>query len=171
MATTITSKLNKSAREFQAGAYTGFGFQLGKQYYDRETKQKDWTNYDCAIFTNNTQQIEFYRSNLVEGSIVEVTAEAEKIKQYQGNNGLVLTIELIDCKLGFVHSGQQVPQQAPQYAPNQGVPQQSPRQMAQNPHAQPQYAQQAPQQAPQQNGYAQAQQQPQNQMPNNGSAF
>jgi len=136
MATTITGKLNKAANEFQAGAYTGFGIRLGKQYYDRETKQKEWTNYEAAVFSNNTQQIEFYRSNLVEGAVVEITAEAEKVKQFQGNNGLVLSIELIDCKLGYVHSGQQQgyaqqPQQAPQqpqYAqqPYTGQPQQMP---------------------------------------------
>lgn len=126
MSTTITGKLNQAAREFQAGGYTGFGFRLGKQYYDRETKAKEWTNYEAAVFTNNTQQIEFYRQNLVEGAVVEVMAEAEKIKQFQGNNGLVLSIELIDCKLGMIHTGQQAPQQAPQPqqppAPPQGQP-------------------------------------------------
>jgi len=125
MATTITGKLNKAANEFQAGAYTGFGIRLGKQYYDRETKQREWTNYEAAVFTNNTQQIEFYRQNLIEGAVIEVTAEAEKVKQFQGPNGLSLSIELIDCKLGYVNSGsqpqqyQQAPQQAPQCNPNQ----------------------------------------------------
>jgi single-strand DNA-binding protein len=163
MATTITGKLNKAANEFQAGAYTGFGIRLGKQYYDRETKQKEWTNYEAAVFSNNTQQIEFYRSNLVEGAVVELTAEAEKVKQFQGNNGLVLSIELIDCKLGYVHSGQQSQQgyaQQPQQAQQQQAPQQAPVQQAQqNPHVQ--YGQQPytgqPQQAPQNNGYAAAQ--------------
>ena len=155
MATTITGKLNKAANEFQAGAYTGFGIRLGKQYYDRETKQKEWTNYEAAVFSNNTQQIEFYRSNLVEGAVVEITAEAEKVKQFQGNNGLVLSIELIDCKLGYVHSGQQSQQGYAQQ------PQQAPMQQAQYGHQPPQYAQQPytgqPQQAPQNNGYAAAQ--------------
>jgi len=160
MATTITGKLNKAANEFQAGAYTGFGIRLGKQYYDRETKSKEWTNYEAAVFTNNTQQIEFYRSSLIEGAVVEISAEAEKIKQFNGNNGPVLSIELIDCKIGYVASGQQPqqyaqPQQAPQMAPQQPMQQQ------------PQYA---PQQAPaygqpQNNGYAQAQGGV-NQMPN-----
>ena len=139
MSTTITGKLNQAAREFQAGSYTGFGFRLGKQYYDRETKAKEWTNYEAAVFTNNTQQIEFYRQNLVEGAVVEVMAEAEKIKQFQGNNGLVLSIELIDCKLGMIHTGQQAPQQrAPQ---------------------QQQYAQQVPQQPAPQQGATYPQQQ------------
>ena len=173
MSTTITGKLNKPAREFQAGAYTGFGIRLGKQYYDRETKQKEWTNYEAAVFTDKPQQIDFYRSSLIEGSVVEVMAEAEKIKQFQGDTGLVLSIELIDCKLGMVHTGQQ-PQQSMQQAPQQQyqqAPQQAPMQQSyqqepqQAPMQQPQYApqhQQEPQQAPQQsygqqnNGYAQS---------------
>ena len=48
MATTITGKLNDNAREFQAGAYTGFGFRLGKQYYDRETKRGFLRGGDCG---------------------------------------------------------------------------------------------------------------------------
>lgn len=154
MATTITGKLNKPANEFQAGAYTGFGIRLGKQYYDRETKQKEWTNYEAAVFSNNTQQIEFYRSSLIEGAVVEISADAEKIKQFDGNNGPILSIELIDCKIGYIHTGQQQnqgyaqPQQAPQQAP-QMAPQQAPPQYAQ-PQAAPAYGQ-APQQASQQN--------------------
>lgn len=158
MATTITGKLNKPANEFQAGGYTGFGIRLGKQYYDRESKQKEWTNYEAAVFSNNTQQIEFYRQNLVEGAIVEITGESEKIKQFQGNNGLVLSIELIDCKIGYVSSGQTQSMQQPQQF------QQQPQQFQQQPPAQPQY-QQAPQQP---NAYAQQQAgmaQPSNNMP------
>jgi len=147
MSTTITGKLNQAAREFQAGSYTGFGFRLGKQYYDRETKTKEWTNYEAAVFTNNTQQIEFYRQNLVEGAVVEVMAEAEKIKQFQGNNGLVLSIELIDCKLGMIHTGQQAPQQ---YRQQPAPQQQAPQQPAPPPQNQPQGAYQA-QGAPQGN--------------------
>lgn len=154
MSTTITGKLNKAAREFQAGAYTGFGIRLGKQYYDRETKQKEWTNYEAAVFTDKPQQIEFYRSSLIEGSVVEVMAEAEKIKQFQGDTGLVLSIELIDCKLGMVHTGQQ-PQQGYQQAPQHQAPQHQPQYAPQHQQAPQQPMQQAPQQgyAQQNNGY------------------
>ena len=144
MATTVTGKLNKAAREFQAGAYTGFGVNVGKQYYDRETKQKEWTNYEAAFFSNNEQQINFMRSALVEGSVIEITAKEEKIKSFDGTNGPVLSIQLLDCALGYVFSGQQ---QQPQQ--NQGY--QQPQQMA--PQQQQQQYQQpaAPQQqAPQQ---------------------
>lgn len=124
MATTITGKLNKDAREFQAGDSTGFGVNVGKQYYDRETKQKEWTNYEAAFFSSNDSQINFMRSVLVEGSVIEITSKEEKIKSFDGNNGPVLSIQLLDCSLGYVHTGQnqapsQAPQQTPQQAPNQ----------------------------------------------------
>lgn len=43
MATTVTFKLNKDATQFNAGDSIGFGVRGGVQYYDRETKQKEWT--------------------------------------------------------------------------------------------------------------------------------
>lgn len=146
MSTTITGKLNKPAQEFQAGSYTGFGIRLGAQYYDHESKSKQWTNYSAAFFSNNTQQIEYMRSMLVEGAIVEVTAKSEKIDVYQGNNGPIYSIKLLECSLGSVYApqGAQPQQQAPQQ------PQQQPQQQQQG------YGQ---------NQYRQAQQQPQNQMP------
>ena len=157
MATTITGKLNKPARGFQAGTYTGFGVNVGKQYYDTETKSKQWTNYEAAFFVsnNNSQsKMDFMRSVLVEGAVIEITAKSEKPKLFEGNNGPVLSIQLLECDLGYVHTSQQssAQQQAPQQAPQQ----------------QPQYAQQAPQQQQQQpyppyNG-GQQQQAPQNQM-------
>ena len=106
MATNITAKLNKAANIFQAGESTGFGLRLGVQYYDRETKQKEWTNYECVVFAKNPQQIQFYQSALVEGSVVEINATSEKIKKFEGQNGLSLSIELIDAKVGYVHSSQ-----------------------------------------------------------------
>ena len=128
MSTTITIKLNKAAHEFQAGESTGFGIRGGVQYYDRETKQKEWTNYQCVIFARAQGQVDFYRDNLVEGSIVEVTAKSQKIKQFQGQNGLMLSIELLDASIGYLHSPQPAQQQAPQY--QQPAQQQAPRQQA-----------------------------------------
>ena len=154
MATTITGKLNKPAREFQAGAYTGFGVNVGKQYYDTETKSKQWCNYEAAFFVsnnNNQSKMDFMRSVLVEGAVIEITAKSEKPKLFEGTNGPVLSIQLLECDLGYVHTGQQ-----------QGAP------MQQAPQQQPQYAQQPPQQQqpyPAYNG-GQQQQAPQNQMQN-----
>lgn len=50
MAHSITVRLNKPAREFQAGGNIGFNIRTGVQYYDRQTKKKEWTNYSAVVF-------------------------------------------------------------------------------------------------------------------------
>ncbi len=126
MAITITGKLNKAANEFQAGDSTGFGIRLGVQYYDRETESREWTNYECAVFSNNANQVDFLRNNLIKGAVIEVTGQQAKIKTFDGQQGQSHSIELIDAKLGYVHSGTQDSQQsAPQnsqQAPSQSSP-------------------------------------------------
>jgi hypothetical protein len=111
MAHTIVGKLNKNASIFQAGESTGFGIRLGVKYYDRETKQNEWTNYETAIFAKQPSQIQFYQSALVEGSVIEVSGDALKIKSFDGQNGQQLSIEILNAKLGYVHTNQQAPQQ------------------------------------------------------------
>ena len=146
MGTTVTFKLNKDATQFQAGEGVGFGIRGGVKYYDRQTKQDAYTNFDAVIFAKQQRQIEFYQSALVAGSIVEVTGQKLAIKQFQGNNGLSLSIELLDASIGFIGTAG-----APQA---QGQQQQG-------------YQQQPQQQRQQQNGYAQASggmQRPQQQM-------
>lgn len=106
MATTVTLKLNKPAREFAAGESTGFGIQGGVKFYDRETKTDQWTNYSAVVFAKAPAQVKFYQDTLVEGSVVEVSGDKLKIRQFQGNNGLSLSIELLDAKLGAVFAPQ-----------------------------------------------------------------
>lgn len=106
MAHTIVGKLNQAATQFQAGDGTGFGVRIGVQYYDRETKQKEWTNFEAAIFANQAAQIQFYQSALVEGSVIELSGESIKVKTFEGQNGQKITLELIGAKLGYVHTGQ-----------------------------------------------------------------
>ena len=137
MGTTVTFKLNKDATQFQAGESVGFGIRGGVKYYDRQTKQDAYTNFDAVIFAKQQRQVEFYQSALVAGSIVEVTGQKLAIKQFQGNNGLSLSIELLDASIGFIGTAG-----APQAQGNQ------PQQQG--------YQQQTQQQRPQQNSYAQA---------------
>lgn len=140
MATTVVGKLNKAATQFQAGESTGFGIRLGVKFYDRENKADAFTNYEAVIFAKAPAQVQFYQSVLVEGAVVEVSGEKLKIRQFQGQNGLSLSIELLDAKLGFVHAPQQAPQQ-------QRQPAQQPQQGYQQPMQQPQQpAQRQPQQ-------------------------
>ena len=49
-------------------------------------QQKEWTNYECAVFAKALGQIEFYKSGLVEGAIVEITGQQLKIKTFEGQN-------------------------------------------------------------------------------------
>lgn len=126
MATTVTGKLNKDASVFQAGDSTGFGIRIGVKYYDRETKTDQWTNYEAAVFAKAPAQVQFYQSVLVKDSIVELTGEKLAIKQYQGQNGLQLSIQLLDAKLGVA------------YAPQGAVPAQQPASQRPAPQAAPQ---------------------------------
>lgn len=153
MATTITGKLNKPATQFQAGDSTGFGIRLGVKYFDRETKADAYTNYEAVVFAKAPAQVQFYQNALVEGAVVEVTGDKLKIRQFQGNNGLSLSIELLDAKLGFVYAPQAAQQQRP--APQQ--------QMQQQQRQQPQQGFNQPRQAPPQGYQGQMPQQQYNQ--------
>jgi len=154
MATTVTGKLNKDASVFQAGDSTGFGIRIGVKYYDRETKTEQWTNYEAAVFAKAPAQVQFYQSVLVKDSIVELTGDKLAIKQYQGQNGLQLSIQLLDAKLGVAYAPQgaataqqpSLQQQRPaRQSPAQGGYQQRPAQGGFN------------QAAPQQGGFNQQQ--------------
>lgn len=129
MSHTITGKLNKAATQFQAGESTGFGIRIGVKYYDRETKKDEYCNYEAVIFAKAPAQVQFYQNVLVEGAIVEMSGDKQKIRQYQGQNGLSLSIELLDAKLGFVFS----PNQQPSQQPRQTQPVQQPQQGYQQP--------------------------------------
>ena len=159
MATTVTFKLNKDATQFQAGESVGFGIRGGVKYYDRQTKQDAYTNYECVIFAKQQRQVEFYQSALVAGSIVEVTGQKLAIKQFQGNNGLSLSIELLDASIGFIGTAgaQQAQGNQPQQQCYQQQPQQRPQQ---NAYAQASGGMQRPQQQPQ-GGYQRPSNQPQ----------
>lgn len=149
MGVSVTGKLNKAASQFQIEGGMGFGLRLGVKYYCRESKSEKWTNYELAVFAKVPAQIQFYQQALVEGTIVEVSGDKLAIKQFQGQNGLQLSIEILDAKLGYVFNPNQQPQQAPMQQPQQ------PQQPAYN-QAPPQYGQQQYNQAPQQPQYNQA---------------
>lgn len=123
MATTVTGKLNKHASIFQAGESTGFGIRLGVKYFDRESKTEQWCNYEAVVFAKGAGQVQFYQQALVEGAIVEVSGDKQRIKQFQGQNGLNLSIEILDARLGVVYNLQQP---APAQRPNQPAYNQQP---------------------------------------------
>lgn len=139
MATTITGKLTKAANMFQAGESTGFVIRLGVKYRDPKTKQDEWTNYSAVIFAKAAGKIQFYQSALVENSVVEVSCDQLKIDSYEGSNGTSLTIDMLNARLGYVHTQQGAPQQA-----NTGFQQQAPAQGGFQQQAPQGYQQQAP---------------------------
>ena len=150
MGHTITGKLNKPAREFAAGESLGFGINIGVKYYDRGTKQNEWTNYKAVIFSKNQSQIDFLRGALVEGSVIELFGESIKVDPFTKDDGsTMITLELNNARLGYVGTVGQAPQQI-QQAPQQQAqgfhnPPQQVANTLQNP---PQQMQQAPQQQP-----------------------
>ena len=102
MSHSITAKLNRPANEHQGQNGVTFFVGLGEKNYDFKQKTNVYTNYDAALFAKDAQ-IEFYRSALVEGAIIEVSG-----------TGLILDISnaqypklmIQDAKLGFVNSPQ-----------------------------------------------------------------
>jgi single-stranded DNA-binding protein len=118
----ITGKLNNSANVFQAGESTGFGIRLGVKYRDPKTKADEYTNYSAVIFAKSPNQIEFYKKVLVKGSVVEVSAEQLKVDSFDGQNGTILSVDMLNARLGYVFAPDQV---APQQQNNQNNGQQS----------------------------------------------
>ncbi len=119
MSHSICIKLNRPANEFAAGESVGFGIGGGVQYYDRDLKDKAYTNYKAVIFARAQGQIDYYRKCLIEGAIVEVGAKQQKISTYNDKH----SIEFIDAWIGSI---------------NQSAPRQEQGQQQASPAAQPQ---------------------------------
>jgi hypothetical protein len=61
-----------------------------------------YTNYEAAVFARGDKQVSFYSSVLVAGAVVEVKGTGCQIKTFQGDNGPVNSIAILDSKLGYV---------------------------------------------------------------------
>lgn len=147
MGHTVLFRLNKDAREFQAGESTGFSISTGVKYYDSQEKTEKWTNYEAAVFARNDRQIQYYRDSLVAGNAALITGDKQAIRTWDNNGKSGQSIVLIDCKIGDIVRLQDNNSQAAQSRPQQQRPQ---------PQQQYQQQQQQYQQPPQQNqGFAQ----------------
>lgn len=102
MSHTIAIKLNKPAQQFQAGDSTGFGIRGGVKYYDRKSKSEKWTNYQAAVFAKNQQQIDYYAGNLIEGAVVTVSGESIAVEEFQGQQGLQITLGLNNARIEYI---------------------------------------------------------------------
>lgn len=131
MSHTVPFKLNKPASEFQAGDSIGFGIRGGVKYRDPQTKEEAWTNYEAVIFAKSDAQIKYYRETLVEGSVVVVTCSNLQVRTFDGNNGPLHNLRMINANLEYIATAGERPQQnhqqsnqAPQQRQNQQVQQQ-----------------------------------------------
>tara|TARA_Y100000310_G_scaffold334189_1_gene413338 strand:- start:529 stop:1044 length:516 start_codon:yes stop_codon:yes gene_type:complete len=162
MSHTVTAKLNQAAREHRNQNGVTFFVSLGEKNYDFKQKANVWTNYDAALFAKDAQ-IDFYRSSLVEGAIVSVSATGIILDASDPQYKPKLVLQ--DAKLGFVNSpNRQAPaQQSEGYQQQAPAPQQQGGFVNQG-QQQGGFAQQAPRpmdQAMAQNGIQPSQQTPQ----------
>lgn len=128
MSHTIPFKLQKPAHEFQAGESIGFGIRCGIKVKNPSTKQDEWTNYECAVFAKSPAAIDFYRANLIEGALVVVSGDKLLVKQYQGQQGLQITLSVQNATVEAVTTGRAP--DAAQQAYNQAVAPQRPAQQS-----------------------------------------
>jgi len=135
MSTTISTRLKKAASEFQAGDSVGFGIRFGKKYRDPKTKADEWTNYEAVIFAKSQGQIDFYRSALIEGSVVTITCREQCIDIREHNGTTYYSIKMLNAYLDEVNT-MEAPQQAPQQNYQQPAQQAAPQQRAQQPQRQ-----------------------------------
>ena len=157
MTHTVTSKLNKDARQHPNASGVTFFVSLGEQNYNFKTKAKEWTNYDAALFAKDGQ-IAFYQQVLVAGAIISVSGTGIIMVKQDGYDP---KLELQDAKLVGNWDCQQVAPQAQAAPMQQPQPQQAPQQ---NYQSHPQQAQ--PMQRPVQQGGFVPVNQPQAQQPN-----
>lgn len=119
MAISATGKLNRDANQFQAGDSIGFGVRLGVKFFNRETKSNDYTNYEAVLFARQGPQSDLYTKALVEGAIIELSGSGCQIKTFEGQNGVAITIAILDAKLGYFGYPEASNNSAPQMAPPQ----------------------------------------------------
>ena len=62
----------------QDGQTTMFIIELSEMIKDRQTGEKNYTNYSAAIFAKSQAQIDYYNTSLVEGNYVVVNCEKAK---------------------------------------------------------------------------------------------
>jgi len=141
----------------QDGQTTMFIIELSEMIKDRQTGEKNYTNYSAAIFAKSPAQIDYYNTSLVEGNYVVVNCEKLKVDVSESNGKQYIKLQMENARLEgakYIEASQGGFQQAPaqqqyqQPPQNQGgFNQQPPQQSAQWPHGN-----QGQQQAPQHQG-------------------
>ena len=126
----------------QDGQTTMFIIELSEMIKDRQTGEKNYTNYSAAIFAKSQAQIDYYNTSLVEGNYVVVNCEKLKVDVSESNGKQYIKLQMENARLegakyieakqggfqqapaqrqqgqtnsqGFTSAGQQYGQQAPQ---------------------------------------------------------
>ncbi len=147
----------------QDGKTTMFIIELSEMIKDRQTGEKNYTNYSAAIFAKSQAQIDYYNTSLVVGNYVVVNCEKLKADVSESNGKQYIKLQMENARLEgakYIEAKQGGFQQAPaqggfnqQQAPQQQQPVQQ--QQYQQPQQQPQ-SQGLP---PNQQGWGQPQQQ------------
>jgi hypothetical protein len=118
MSVSVTCKLNKSAKEMSSTNGTLFLVSLGKREFNRQTKEKEWVNYNAALFANE-RQVNFYREVLIPDAVITVSGSG-LLPKIWGTNNDQISLDIIDSNLEFSFTGDSAPQQqAPQQQQNQ----------------------------------------------------
>ena len=154
----------------QDGQSTMFIVELSEMIKDRQTGDKQYTNYSAAIFAKSPAQIDYYTTSLVEGNFVVINCEKLKVDVSESNGKQYIKLQMEGARLEgakYIENNQQQNQGGfanQQQQPQQYQQQQAPQQQ-QQPQAQGGFNQQAPQQQakPNQQGSYNQQPQPQQQ--------
>ena len=128
----------------QDGQSTMFIIELSEMVKDRQTGEKNYTNYSAAIFAKSPAQIDYYNTSLVEGNYVVVNCEKLKVDVNESNGKQYIKLQMEGARLEgakYIESGAQqsagFQQQAPTFQPQQqggflNQPQQAPQQSYSN---------------------------------------
>jgi len=115
----------------QDGQSTMFIVELSEVIKDRQTGEKQYTNYSAAIFAKTAAQIGYYNTSLVEGNFIVVNCEKLKVDVNESNGKQYIKLQMEGARLEgakYIENNQQAaPQQQGGYsqqAPQQQAPQQ-----------------------------------------------
>ncbi len=128
MSHSVTGKLNKDARQHQNQSGMTFFVSIGQQSYNHKTKQREWTNYEAALFAKDNQ-IQYCTDNLRAGAVIAVSGDALLVENDQ-QYGVKLHIQNARLEFSFnpatamPDNVRQQVQQNPQQAPQQPMQQQ-----------------------------------------------
>ena len=115
----------------QDGQSTMFIIELSEMVKDRQTGEKNYTNYSAAIFAKSPAQIDYYNTSLVEGNFVVVNCEKLKVDVSESNGKQYIKLQMEGARLEgakYIESNQQAQGGFQQQAPQQNQGYQAPQQ-------------------------------------------